>query len=108
MRDLSRIPYRCPERKRPLWIAAYKQAAAYFKANNLEIIKEELRENGIHFHIKDPTTGHIMSYRARETRLTKLQYVGSRNNTWTDIEVMKFKIKKESRLGELEAAIHKK
>lgn len=108
MRDYSRVPYQCPKRTRSLWIEVYKQAKSYFDANNLKINKYELRENGIHFLIKHPIDGNVMSYRARETRLTKLEYIGTRSNTWTDIEIMKFKVKKESRLGELEAAIDKK
>ncbi|MFD2306023.1 hypothetical protein [Enterococcus termitis] len=108
MRDLLRIPYQCPKEVRPLWVEIYKQAAAYFKENNLKIVREELRENGIHFHIKHPVNGNVMSYRAKLDRLTKLEYIGTKKDTWRDAEVMKFKVKKESRLGELEAAIDKK
>lgn len=108
MRDLSRVPYQCPENMQKVWAAVEQKAIEYFDQNNLKVIRHELRENGIHFHVKHPVKGNVMSFRAGTTSLMKFEYIGTKSATWKHIHVMNINLKKESRLNELEAAIHKK
>lgn len=108
MRDLSRVPYQCPENMQKIWTAVEQIALEYFESNKLKVIRHELRENGIHFHVKHPIKGNVMSYRAGITSLMKYEYIGTKSAAWKHIQVMKINLKKESRLNELESAIYKK
>lgn len=105
MRDLSRTPYQCPKNMIKVWAAVEQESLEYFKKNDLIVVRHELRQNGIHFHVKNPIKGNIMSYRAGTTSLMKFEYIGMKNATWKHIQVMKINLKKESRLDELKAAI---